>query len=276
MDSKTSEAKHPTTVKTEVAIVPRVPQEIIDEILDHLAADISDFNSTVRSLRSCALVSKSWIPLSRRLLFHTIIFAPEDTARWLKMFPVPEESPAHHVRDLHLLVGGRNSVPEQFFEYTPWFTNVERMVLSGDGGLQPLWIPSSWRLPQSVTSLTVKADTVTLALLQVIMGRLPNLDDLSLSGSILAADRRTTPGVKTVLRGRFGGRLRLIEGYASEDVINTLLEIPGGLHFTEVQIRSTRECLPPTVRLAEACAKTLVKFSYTTSFLCKSRPFSWS
>ena len=278
MDSKTSEAKCPTTVKTEVAIVPRVPQEIIDEILDHLAVDIQvDGGLAVRYLRSCALVSKSWIPLSRRFLFHTILFTSKNVDKWLSMFPVPEESPARHVKDLYLVVGDRNSVPEQFLEYTPWFTNVERMALLGAGELQPWWrIPSSWRLPQSVTSLNIKASVVTLTLLQIIMGQLPNLDDLSLSGCIRAADRGKSPGVRTVLRGRFGGRLGLDDEYASEEVIDMLLEIPTGLHFTEVDIRTTRECFLSTVKLAEACSKTLVKLSYRASFRRKSLPLSGS
>jgi len=47
-----------------------------------------------------------------------------------------------------------------------------------------------------------------------------------------------------------------------------LLEIPTGLHFTEVQVLSTHECLLSTVMLAEACFQTLVKLAYTVSFHC--------
>jgi hypothetical protein len=54
-----------------------------------------------------------------------------------------------------------------------------------------------------------------------------------------------------------------------------LLEVPTGLHFTELHIRGTHESFLPTVRLAEACCKTLVKLSYTVSIHGKSPLFSW-
>ena len=56
---------------------------------------------------------------------------------------------ACHVRHIRFSVGGRNDVPERFFEYTPWFVRVERMALMGLGMfhlLEPLWTPS---LPQA-------------------------------------------------------------------------------------------------------------------------------
>jgi len=139
------------------------------------------------------------------------------------------------------------------------------MTLLGQG-VHSLQAPSFLRLPHSVTSLTIVADTVTLVHVRDIMAQLPNLDDLSLSGSLVAVDRRSSPGIETVPRGRFGGKLRLIQGYADESVVNMLLEVPTGLHFTEVDIRGIHECLLSTVRLAEACGKTLVKLSYAVSF----------
>ena len=263
MGSKPSKAKRRTPVKTKAGIAPRIPQEIIDEILDHLAAD-----SDHRSLSSCALVSKPWVPLCRRRLFHTVLFTMRDMTKWLETFPVPEQSPAHYIRDLRVSIGGFNCSPEMFFEYTPWFSNVERVTFLGDGR----WIPTFWRLPESVTSLTINTDIATFAQIQGIMMHLPNLDDLSLSGSLVAVDRRTLAGIGAALSGRFGGRLRLLKELADKDTMNMQLEVPTGIHFTEVEVRRTSECLLPTVRLAEACAKTLVKLSYTVSFYCKS-PF---
>ena len=108
------------------------------------------------------------------------------------------------------------------------------------------------------------------------MVQLLNLDSLSLSGSLVPMDRRALPVTGTVLRGRFGGRLQLLNGLAHEDVMNMLLEIPSGLHFTEIQIREARECLLPAVRLVEACSTTLMRLSYTTSSERESHLSSWS
>ena len=83
-------------------------------------------------LRSCSLVAKSLVPSCRRHLFRTITFTSQNVGRWLKTFPVPEESPACYVKDLCLLFGGRCDAPEEFFKHTPWFTNVEKMALKAN------------------------------------------------------------------------------------------------------------------------------------------------
>ena len=268
MGSKPSKARRVTPLKTEAAIpaktervtFPRIPQEIIDEILDHLAA-----SSDLSSLRSCALASKSWVPSCRRHLFHTVHFTPGATYGWSKLFRVPEESPAQYVKDLRVSTGGSDHL---FFKYTLWFTNVERMSLLGDGG----WTPTRWRLPQSITSLTMKTDTSDLVQVRNIMTQLPNLDNLSLSGVLVPVDRTKLVRIGTTLKGRFSGRLQLNEGYAGPDALNMLLEIPTGLRFAEVDICGMHGCLLSTVRLAEACRTTLVKLKLESSSLCRSHP----
>ena len=256
-------------MKPETIITPKVPQEIIDEILTHLTTD-SDFVS----LRSCALVSKSWVPSCQRHLFHTVPFTSRHMVRWLETFPVPEESPAHLVKHLYFTVGKYVDGPKEFFEYTPWFTKVERVVLLGHGGFQPLWIPSFWRLPQSATSLVINAGKQSLRQIQVLMAQLPNLNDLSLVGYIVAVDEEALPGIETTLRGRFGGKLRLTGEKVDERIVDMLLGVPTGLHFTEVQIHSTYECLLSTVRLVEACGETLVKLLYMVDIHSKRFPLS--
>ena len=268
MDSKTSEAKHPTPVETESVIIPKIPQEIIDEILDHLAT-----NSAYESLRSCALVSKSWVPSCRRHLFHTAFFTSRDMTRWLKMFPVPAESPAHHVRELRFSIAGFDTtVPERFSGHISWFTNAESVAFGGEGPSQSLWIPPFWSLPQSITSLTLSANGITLSRVQDVMAKLPNLQDLSLSGVLTLVS--TGAFLWETAPRRLGGKL-LLNGLANKYVMDMLLEIPTGLHFTEIQARGARICLLSTVMLAEACSRTLEKLTYAVSIYCRSHPF-WS
>ena len=270
MGSKSSKATRRNPIKTMVVIpaktnlvvLPRIPQEIVDEILDHLAAD-SDFTS----LRSCALVSKLWGPSCQRHLFHTIHFAPGTTFCWSRTFRTQEESPAHYVRDLHVSTGGSDHL---FFKYAAWFTKLERMTLLGDGN----WAPTLWRLPQSITSLTVKTDASKPVHIRDIMAHMPNLEDLSLSGGLLYPVDRTSVGIGSTLRGRFRGRLQLSEDYATPYAVDMLLDIPTGLWFTEVKVHGIHGCLASIVRLVEGCCKTLVKLSYCSSFECKSHLLS--
>ena len=185
------------------------------------------------------------------------------------MFQVPEKSPAHYVKDLRVSTG---SADHSFFKHVLWFTNVERMTLSGDWR----WRPTRWssRLPQSITSLTMETDTSNLVQVRDIMAQLPNLDSLSLSGVLVPVDETRLVRIGMTLKGRFGGRLQLNQGYAGRDALNMLLEIPTGLRFTEVDICGMHGCLLSTMRLSEACRTTLVKLTYEASSLCKSRPLS--
>ena len=104
------------------------------------------------------------------------------------------------------------------------------------------------------------------------MVHLPNLDNLSLSGSPIRVDRSVLLGTGTTLRGRFGGKLMLRDGCARKDVVDMLLGIPTGLYFTEVDIRCKPQCLLSTVRIVEACGNALVKLSYTITLHGKSHP----
>jgi len=45
--------------------VTALPQEIVDSIIEL-------FRDSIDDLKNCSLVSTSWIPTSRRHLFHTI------------------------------------------------------------------------------------------------------------------------------------------------------------------------------------------------------------
>ena len=261
MGSKTSKAKRP------VITTPRTPQDIIDEILDHLAAD-SDFES----LRACALVSRSWVPSCRRHLFHTADLTRGRMDRWLYAFPVPEESPAYYVRALHISIEGINWFPDEFFEHAPRFTNVRKLSLFGGKDCLVSRLPSLWKLPESVTSLTIDASNgVSLVPILDSMARLPNLDDLSLRGRVISADSSALPGIWMVPRRRFGGKLELRDVYL--DHISILLELLTGSQFSKVEVDCTREHIPSVIRLVEACSKTIVKLSLNVRFGGKYHPF---
>ena len=133
--------------------------------------------------------------------------------------------------------------------------------------------PSFWKLPQSITSLAIDSAVVTLVQVRDVMTRLPNLDNLELSGSLVALDRRELSGIGSVVRGRFGGQLALSGECVHEDVINMLLEIPSGLRFTAVRIYCAVRRLHSAVRAAEACCETVVKLSLLVIFHGKFHPW---
>jgi len=262
MGSKLSKARCPISNKSKAVIVP---QDIINEILDHLASDF-------RSLRACTLISKPWVQPCQRHLFHTARFTSVRANQWLRIFPVREGSPAHYVKEIRLEIG---SIRHEFFECMPWFTDVDEIYLGGHFGGVPLGSgrsspseePSFWKLPRSATSLTISTTVIALVQVRDIMAQLPNLDSLALSASI--SDVVGRRGIGTVLKGRFGGKL-MLRG-PGEGIANMLLEIPSGLHFTELEVYCPETPLPSSViRLAGACRETLVKLSHIVPYHCKS------
>lgn len=83
-----------------------------------------------------------------------------------------------------------------------------------------------------------------------------------LLGSLVRGDK--PPVIEAALKGRFSGRLRLVGEF--ESFVYMLLDIPAGLHYTEVQVHSIRERVLSTVRPAEACGETLEKLLYVVDY----------
>jgi hypothetical protein len=73
-----------------------LPVEILDHIIDYL-------HDTEDALRSCCLVSKSWIPRTRKHLFAHIWFhTVREVHAWKRTFPDPSTSPAHYAKTLSI------------------------------------------------------------------------------------------------------------------------------------------------------------------------------
>ena len=73
---------------------PRLPPELLDHIFDLL-------HDTRSALKNCCLVSRSWIPRTRRYLFANIAFGTTKNLRsWKTAFPDPSTSPARYTRCL--------------------------------------------------------------------------------------------------------------------------------------------------------------------------------
>jgi hypothetical protein len=71
---------------------PHLPAEILDHVVAHLY-DMRD------ALKSCCLVSKSWIPRVQKHLFTDVMFYTiKSLQTWKEMFPDPSISPGCYVK----------------------------------------------------------------------------------------------------------------------------------------------------------------------------------
>ena len=70
------------------------PPEISDCVIDLLREE-------PKVLRECSLVSKSWVPRTRKHLFGAVQFTSSAYVdAWKKAFPDPANSPAHYTHSL--------------------------------------------------------------------------------------------------------------------------------------------------------------------------------
>ena len=234
---------------------PRVPQELVDEVLDHLANDMA-------TLRSCSLVTKAWIYSSRRHLFNTIFFTPNGITKWNRSFPIPEDSPARLVRDLSFCFV-EPDVPIDFADRIYHFSNVQNLTLIGRTAIDPGFIDALGQLPPSTRSVDITFAEVLTAHIISVMRQLPNLDNLSLMSTKLGGP--IPPGTGKLIQCRLSGKLRLRRQSAHQDLLDMLTEVPVGPQFAEVEIRDARmECFPATLKLVRACQDTLTKLHFST------------
>lgn len=254
--SSKSRRFRPSTSET-----PRLPQELLDEIIDHLADDST-------SLRLCAMAASTFVQSCRRHLFRRVVFRPHNLPTWKAIFPNPAISPAAYTREIriHLAV----DAPTQLAEYMPYFSHVRDMTLIGGRCENGDWIPRLGALPTSIRSLTMKFASITNAQVLEIMEQLPNLEDISLcafKGAGLTAE------AGDVLRGRYRGKLDLL---LMEDfhagIVRSLLKAPEGLGFKSIKaLCNTQEDFPVYVDLVASCRDTLTDLDISTSAECEQR-----
>ncbi|GLB43064.1 hypothetical protein LshimejAT787_1205130 [Lyophyllum shimeji] len=84
-------------------MTPHLPQEIVDEILDHLTGN-------TRTLRACSVVSPSFRGASQRKLFHAIVLDIRDSAKVLRLYDALFSNSilASFIRSVSLLLGESN------------------------------------------------------------------------------------------------------------------------------------------------------------------------
>ena len=234
---------------------PRLPQELLDEIIGHLADDFT-------SLRRCAIAATAFVPSCRRHLFRRIVFRPHNIPTWKTTFPDPSTSPAAYTHEIRIHLAPDE--PMRLAEYMPYFLNARDLTLIGGSCESGDWIQSLGELPSSVRSLTMKFASITNSQVLEILEQLPNLDDLSLCAFKGAG---FTPEAGEILKGRYGGKLDLLlteDFHAS--IARSLLNAPEGLGFKSIKaLCNTEEDFPVYVDLVTGCRDTLADLDISVS-----------
>jgi hypothetical protein len=233
---------------------PRLAQETIDHIVDLL-------HDNRKELRKCSLVSKSWVPRTRKHLFVDLEFEPEDYDKWVRAFPDPMNSPAHHVRVLtircHLKVA----------EASGWiqaFTRVERLTVdyAGSGcAVQSIPLVLFYTLAASLKTLDVAALLLPHAEIFDLVRSLPLLEDLILTrDGVVAEDDEPDepPTVISSIPPALTGTLEIFMYASLGRTLHQLLDLPGGLRFRKLDLSWCHaQDLPQVTEAVVACSSTL-------------------
>ena len=239
----------------------RLPAELLDQIVD-LLYDSRD------ALKSCSLVSKSWIPRARKHIFADIKFSTaEDLQSWRTTFPDPSTSPACYTRIL--AIECLQAIVAADAEEGGWittFTHVVDFTVNAESMSTdrfPISLLLFYGFSPGLKSLDLTLFAVPFSQFFGLVCSFPLLEDLSVTNydgwieSNNDSDDQgiaVQPSVSPVFTGRLGFNL----GTGLDFVVSWLSSLRGGLHFRSLRssLCQQRDDLPVMV-LVERCRSTL-------------------
>jgi len=248
-----------------------LPSELTDHIIDLL-------HDSQAPLRSCCLVSKSWVPRTRMHLFAKVEFQTAASLEsWKKTFRDPSTSPACYTKTL--LVDNSKVLTDADAEGNGWIGDFSRVVHFTTVGPDPasfdrvaVLLPFHGFSP-FLKSLRVHHTIFSLSQLFDPIFSFPLLEDLSITDCCCLADKAGDPDeVSTTIQPAsppmFTGSLELFMTGMIRPV-HWLLSLPGGIHFRKLTLTWTcKEDISLTMALLEKCSHTLESLDVTCGSLC--------
>jgi hypothetical protein len=249
---------------------PHLPAEMLDHIVDYL-------QDTEDALRNCCLVSKSWIPRTRKHLFAEIEFyTTECLESWKEMFPDPSATPACYARSLTVVCPA--ALTDTDADAGGWITGFSRV--------EYLELRHQREFASGASTISLFRGFSPIKSLEVVFTDLPPprvfnlilsfpfLEDLTVYGTYeeLASahddgsDRLST-AVQPSSPPLFTGSLEFRVGVGMEHFTHWLLSLPGGIHFRKLTLTCfLEEHLSPVMELMEACSYTLESLDISDFF----------
>jgi hypothetical protein len=249
---------------------PRLPAEMLDRVVDQL-------RDTEDALRNCCLVSKSWIPRTRRHLFTDIRFPTlESLISWMRTFPDPSTSPAHYVKNLSVTYPQLFTDPDaEAGNWIRWFSCVVHLEVGRNGlsiGQSRSLVPYRGFSP-AIKSLRLIFAILPPGILNLILS-FPLLEDLAvIAFSEPLSDSDDDPHwlpatAQPSSPPRFTGSLEVHLKGGKNSFARRLLSLPGGIHFRKLALTWLEEEDPSLMTaLIEKCSHTLESLDIFHSLL---------
>jgi len=235
-----------------------LPPETLDLIIDHLHDERA-------ALKTCCIVSKSWVPRTRSHLFACVELnaSKSHMARWKKTFPDPFNSPACYTSTLCI-----SDLPTPTVTDTDvgiWirtFCNVVHLELSSVGLTALVLL---YELSPTVRSLRLTHSTTEVF---DLICSFPLLEDLELITP--ASERDTGSWNIPSTSPKLTGTLALRTLGTTTLITRRLLDLPGGLHFSKIDAMFFEDEAESVKDLVLACSDTLESLSTLCCPSCAS------
>ena len=225
------------------------------EMLDHIVDQMRDDPTT---LKTCCLISKSWIQRTQKLLFTDVDFCASGPRleSWKNAFPDSANSPAHHTRSLSIrhphLIKAADANTMLTFSGVECLDVITCAYRDERVSLAPLHGFSS-----VLRSLYLSFISLPDSEIFGLVCSFPLLDDLTLVS--LGRGQRRVEWNAPSTSPRLAGSLKLetvFEGIQS--ITRRLLDLPNGIHFTKIAVPwLSEEDVKSTMDLVLRCADTL-------------------
>jgi len=251
-----------------------LPPEMLDYTIDLL-------HNEQETLKRCCLVSKSWVPRTRKYLFAHIRFQSlSDLRAWKETFPDPENSPAYHTHSL--LVSYPRGITAEEGDWIRMFSSVVRLAVVQSHRDEPVSLVPFHNFSPVLKSLRVFSYTFPYSQILNLVYSMPLLEDLCVIeyGSIGSHRDGTVfqPSTSPV----FTGTLKLFLTLGMEHITRRLLGLPNGLHFRKLVFTWHREeHVRWMTALVVGCSDTLecvdIGYSMTCTslwLLCQDQPLT--
>ena len=235
-----------------------LPPELLDYILDLL-------HNEPETLKRCCLVTKSWVPRTRRYIFADIgFYSSRSLKSWSNTFTDPTNSPALHVRTLAF-----DCYPEELkgADWIRSFSSVVHLRLTGHPILS---FPLFHGFARNLKTLYVRFIEFSCPELFNFIYSFPLLENLSLhSERVLEDDENDFHNLKT--SPLLTGSLKLVSFGGLGSAPRYLLSLPNGLRFRELMFSLIQEDdLRWIKELVLGCSDTLecldVKYKWSGTY----------
>jgi len=247
---------------------PHLPPELLDRIIDLL-------HDNPEALEECCLVSKSWIPRTRKHLFANIMFRTQKSLRsWMETFPDPFNSPAHHT---HTLTYSQSVECSGAGDWITSFSRVVHLDVFGLGFRSSPTRPMGSFVPLHGFSPILKSIRLDFSIIPAsqlfnLILSFPLLEDLTVVTYFEAStDGVDDPGeLSTAFQPSnpptFTGSLELLMRGGTGPIARRLLSSPGGIHFRKLTLTWYQDSDGPSIRgLVGECSGTLESLKITRS-----------